>query len=151
MARLDSVAEADGLPLMAAAEVQDGLIIARNDLDRLHRLLADASATLIGHFHAATEQLRALLEARIGRPADETAPLQRTLEHVAGAVTAMQFQDLASQLIEHTSRRLNGCADRLACQLMEDDGEGAAVIEPLPQRPNPVTQDEMDAGSVELF
>jgi hypothetical protein len=25
------------------------------------------------------------------------------------------------------------------------------VVEPAPQRPNPVTQDEMDAGSIELF
>jgi hypothetical protein len=34
---------------------------------------------------------------------------------------------------------------------MGDDEDGAAVIEPPPLRPNPVTQDEMDAGSVELF
>ena len=32
-----------------------------------------------------------------------------------------------------------------------DDEEGAAVIEDAPLRPNPVTQDEMDAGSIELF
>jgi hypothetical protein len=34
---------------------------------------------------------------------------------------------------------------------MGDDEDGSAVIEEPPLRPNPVTQDEMDAGSVELF
>ena len=29
--------------------------------------------------------------------------------------------------------------------------DGAAVVETFPLRPNPVTQDEMDAGSIELF
>jgi len=31
----------------------------------------------------------------------------------------------------------------------DEDGEG--IVEEAPQRPNPVTQDEMDAGSVDLF
>jgi hypothetical protein len=34
---------------------------------------------------------------------------------------------------------------------MGQDPEGEAVIEQAPLRPNPVTQDEMDAGSIELF
>ncbi len=71
---------------------------------------------------------------------------------MAGAITAMQYQDMASQLVEHTTRRLRNCADRLAAQAMGDDDEdGTAVVEEMPLRPNPVTQDEMDAGSVELF
>ena len=67
------------------------------------------------------------------------------------AVTALQFQDMASQLIIHTSKRLRSCADRLARETMGEDEEGEAVAEEAPLRPNPVTQDEMDAGSVELF
>ena len=73
------------------------------------------------------------------------------MEHVAGAITAMQFQDLASQLIAHTGHRLRGCTDRLAREAMGDDEDGPAVVESVPLRPNPVTQDEMDAGSIELF
>ena len=69
----------------------------------------------------------------------------------AGAVTALQFQDMASQLIAHTRQRLRNCADRLAREAMGDDDDGDAVVEAAPLRPNPVTQDEMDAGSVELF
>jgi len=141
----------DGLPLMAAAEVQDDLLVASNDLERLQRLLNDASESLIGHFYAASTELRALLHATAGRPDLELPQLHRTMEHVAGAITAMQFQDMASQLIDHTGRRLRGCADRLAREVMGDDDDGPAVVESVPLRPNPVTQDEMDAGSVELF
>jgi hypothetical protein len=73
---------------------------------------------------------------------------RRTL---GGAITALQFQDMATQLIAHTTRRLRSCADRLANDAMGDDDEGVAYVEDMPLRPNPVTQDEMDAGSVELF
>jgi hypothetical protein len=73
------------------------------------------------------------------------------MQHLVGAVTALQFQDMASQLVSHTQRRLRNCADRLARDVMGDDEDGETVIEEAPLRPNPVTQDEMDAGSVELF
>ena len=58
---------------------------------------------------------------------------------------------LACHLITHTSRRLRNCADRLARDTMGDDEDGETVAEETPLRPNPVTQDEMDAGSIELF
>ena len=68
------------------------------------------------------------------------------------AVTELQFQDMASQLIIHTSKILQGCAYRLASESMgSEDGEAVPFVEEVPERPNPVTQDEMDAGSVELF
>jgi hypothetical protein len=135
------------LPLLAAADLQDNLMTASNDLDRLQRLLSDASDSLLAHFHGASGQLEALLQPGDAAP----APLQAVMRHVAGAITAMQFQDMASQLIHHTNTRLRNCADRLAYETMGDDEDGAAIVEPAPLRPNPVTQDEMDAGSVELF
>src|SRR6185369_3815821 len=72
--------------------------------------------------------------------------LQRLL-----AVTSLQFQDLSTQLIAHTSARLHNCADQIASAAFGIDEDGEAVVAPLPERPNPVTQDEMDAGSTELF
>ena len=85
-------------------------------------------------------------------PELDTGALNEALQHMGGAVTALQFQDMSTQLIAHLQRRLRNCADRLAYDVMGDDGdEGCAVIEEAPLRPNPVTQDEMDAGSVELF
>jgi len=33
----------------------------------------------------------------------------------------------------------------------DDDDSGTVVVAAQPLRPNPVTQDEMDAGSIDLF
>ena len=129
---------AQALPLLAAADLQDTLMVASNDLERLQRLLDDASQSLMGHFTQATGHL-------------ETGALREARQNIGGAITALQFQDMASQLITHTSRRLRNCADRLARDTMGDDEDGVGVIEEAPLRPNPVTQDEMDAGSVDLF
>ncbi len=143
---IDATSGATGLPLLAAADLQDNLMTASNDLDRLQRLLTDASDSLLAHFHGVNGELSALMQ-----PGQPSAPLQAALQHMAGAITAMQFQDMASQLIHHTNTRLRSCADRIALEAMGDDEDGAAVVIEAPQRPNPVTQDEMDAGSVELF
>jgi len=132
------------LPLKAAADLQDDLLVAGHDLDRLQALLAHACGTLLQSFHGALAQLRAIEPQH-----PETAAA--VLHHLGGAVTALQFEDMSSQLIAHTHRRLRSCADRLAFEAMGDDEDGRAVVEPAPLRPNPVTQDEMDAGSVELF
>ena len=135
------------LPLLAAADLQDHLMVASNDLERLQRLLDDASQSLLEHFTHASQRIEAAVQAIEG----EADHIQEVRNSLGGAITALQFQDMASQLISHTSRRLRNCADRLARDAMGDDDEGKAVVEDPPLRPNPVTQDEMDAGSVELF
>jgi hypothetical protein len=139
------------LNLLVAAEMQDNLLTASNDLDRLQRLLSDASESLLMHFYAASQQLGSLLHQGAAYPNLDTSALHDAMQNMAGAVTALQFQDMASQLIHHTNRRLRNCVDQLAREAMGPDPEGDAVVELAPQRPNPVTQDEMDAGSVELF
>ncbi len=143
--------ESSSLPLMAAADIQDNLMTASNDLERLQRLLSDASDALLAHFYGASGQLNHLLHTMAQHPDVDARQLHDAMQHMAGAITAMQFQDMASQLIHHTNARLRSCADRLAAEAMGDDEDGAAVVETAPLRPNPVTQDEMDAGSVELF
>ena len=148
-----------GAPLarMVAADLQDSLVVASNDLDRLQRLLSDATETLMGHFYGAQQRINHLSRLAAPHPGLPGLPelperdLQLALGHLSGAVTTLQFQDMASQLIDHTHRRLRHCADRLAQGAMGDDDDGAAVIEAAPLRPNPVTQDEMDAGSIELL
>ncbi|HWP20385.1 MAG TPA: hypothetical protein VNO84_14740 [Burkholderiaceae bacterium] len=138
------------IPLLVAAELQDHLMTATNDLDRLQTLLADACDTLMLRFSSAVEQMQGLMQAAVDHriQADELTPV---MHHLGSAVTALQFQDMASQLICHTHRRLRTCADQLAREAMGDDEDGLAVVEEPPLRPNPVTQAEMDAGSVELF
>jgi len=138
-------------PLLAAAELQDHLMTVTNDLERLQRLLDDAGEALSEHFFSASSHISALMEASSqGLPSDN-AKLKQVMADIAGAITALQFQDMATQLIAHTSQRLRNCADQLARDTFGDDEDGEAVVEIAPLRPNPVTQDEMDAGSIELF
>jgi hypothetical protein len=139
-----------GLPLMAAADLQDHLMTASNDLDRLQTLLADACDTLMQRFHGASEHIRTLRAHPHGLDESE-AVFDDVLQHLGGAVTALQFQDMASQLIHHTHKRLRSCVDRLAREAFGDDEDGMAAAEEVPLHPNPVTQAEMDVGSIELF
>jgi hypothetical protein len=137
--------------VLAAADLQDNLLVAANDLERLERLLGSAAETLMGHFHGASLVLHELRRAAAHHPELDDHQLSQAVRHLGGAITALQFQDMSSQLINHLLRRLHNCAERLARDAMGDDDEGPAVVEDAPERPNPVTQDEMDAGSVELF
>lgn len=147
----DAQASSGGsLPLMAAADLQDHLMTASNDLDRLQTLLSDACDTLMQRFHSASEHIHTL-RSHPHTERDSEEVFNDVLQHMGGAVTALQFQDMASQLINHTHKRLRSCVDRLAREAFADDEDGEAVIEEVPLNPNPVTQGEMDVGSIELF
>ena len=102
-----------GLPLVAAADLQDHLMVASHDLERLQRLLEDAGEALMGHFYGASNQMNVLRDEAPKFNLD-TAPIKEALQSLAGAITALQFQDMATQLIAHTQRRLRNCADRIA-------------------------------------
>jgi hypothetical protein len=136
-----------GLAFMAAADLQDHLMTASNDLDRLQTLLADACDTLLAGFFGASQHLNDLRATALQDP----KPVDSAVAHLGAAVTALQFQDMASQLINHTRGRLRNCADRLARDAFDGDDDGDAVVAEEPLRPNPVTQSEMDTGFVELF
>ena len=133
------------MPVMLVAEVQDSLLVVVHDLTRLDGLLAHTMENLMERFTSASANLAApsLMGSR------ELDDVRNTLR---AAVTELQFQDMASQLIVHTSKVLQGCAYRLAADAMgQEDGEAVPFVEEVPDRPNPVTQDEMEAGSIELF
>jgi len=133
------------LPVMLVAEVQDSLLVVVHDLARLDGLLAHTMDNLMQRF---TTAIGSLADPALG----ESAALDEARHALRAAVTELQFQDLASQLIVHTSKVLQGCAYRLASESMgQEDGEAVPFVEEVPERPNPVTQDEMDAGSIELF
>lgn len=147
-----TTSDADGVPTLLAADLQDHLMTASNDLDRLQRLLDDASTTLLRHFHGLSEQIAALRVQLAAASSGDSEAIEQAVLALRGAITALQFQDMASQLIAHTDHRLRSCADRLARDaLADEDDEGGSLITPPPLRPNPVTQDEVDAGSIELF
>lgn len=134
------------LPVMVAAEVQDSLLVVMHDLHRLEGLISHATDNLLERFGVANQNLT---ESNAG----DSPELQAAREALRAAVTELQFQDMASQLIWHTTKVLQSCAFRLAAESMgQDEGEEAAsFVEMAPDRPNPVTQSEMDAGSIDLF
>jgi hypothetical protein len=136
------------MPLLLAAELQDQLLTASHDLERLQRLLDDACVALMAGFHGTACQLGEVID----QGHEATPHLQAAQQTLYKTVTALQFQDMAIQLIVHTNKRLRNCADQIARDAMgDDDPDGAAVVDEAPMKPNPVTQDEVDAGSVELF
>jgi hypothetical protein len=139
------------MPLEAAADLQDHLMTASMDLDRLQTLLSDACDTLMQRFYGASEQIRILRQQQPETGADSEEVIDGVMQNLGGAVVALQFQDMASQLINHTHKRLRSCVDRLAREAFADDDEDGAPVEEAPLRPNPVTQAEMDVGSIELF
>ena len=148
----DDMSPEGAVPTLLAADLQDHLMTASNDLDRLQRLLADATTTLLRHFHGLSDQIAQLRHQLDGEVVIDPVAFEQAMQAIGGAVTALQFQDMASQLITHTDNRLRSCADRLARDaLIDDDEDGAPLTLPAPLRPNPVTQDELDAGSIELF
>ncbi len=134
------------VPVMVAAELQDSLLVVMHDLHRLEGLLTHATDNLLERFGEANAALSDVAIA--GAP-----ELMAARTALRRAVTELQFQDMASQLIWHTTKVLQGCAFRLASEAMghEDGEEAAPFAEMAPDRPNPVTQSEMDAGSVDLF
>lgn len=136
------------LPVVVATELQDSLLVVMHDLHRLEGLLNHASENLIARFGEVSSKLTddvvgqtpALLDARMA---------------LRSAVTELQFQDMASQLIWHTTKVLQGCAFRLASETMDHDHDEDEVSAPFAQmdaeQANPVAQSEMDAGSIDLF
>jgi hypothetical protein len=143
--QITSPSPAVQLPVMLVADLQDSLLIVVHDLSRLDHLLAHAMENLMERFVSASDNLT--------NPAFcELPELDGVRAALRAAVTELQFQDMASQLINHTTKTLQGCAYRLASESMSaEDGEAVPFVAEVPDRPNPVTQDEMDAGSIELF
>ena len=133
------------VPVMVAAELQDSLLVVMRDLHRLEGLLNHATSNLLARFGEANVLL--------SDNAADDSPTVVAARAARNAVTELQFHDMASQLIVHPTQVLQGCAFRLAAETMgrEDEELEAPVVAMQPERPNPVTQSEMDAGSIELF
>ena len=136
------------LPLLWVADLHDSLMIAAHDLARLQRLLSDAAETLMGHYFGATRSLQALVDEDSPRTPSYGRHLQASLQHLNQPIAALQFEDMADQLIAHVQRRLRHDIDHLACAAMGDDD---GIVAEAPTRSNPVTQGEVEPGLVELF
>jgi hypothetical protein len=121
VARIDTKSSTRDLEVAAAGHAFSAEIgAAQADLERLDAVLVDAAGKLLECFGAIAELSKGREEFAL--------PLGR-------AATALQFQDLASQLIAHTRSQLAACA--------------RAVPADKPRQP--VRQHGLDEGSVELF
>ena len=133
------------VPILLVAELQDSLLTVVHDLKRLDDLLSQSMSNLMDRFTSVNSHLASTLL----RPAED---IEAARYAVQSAVIELQFQDIASQLIAHASKTLQGCAYWLAAESMgAEDGDAVPFVDEMPNRPNPVTQAQMDAGSIELF
>jgi len=133
------------LPVTLVADLQDSLYMAMTDLKRLEGLLDHATGNLMERFSTANHSLAHLA-------ANDNEDIKSIRQSLHQAVTELQFHDMATQLLVHTGKMLQGCAWKLADSAMEpDEDEVPLCMDPMPERPSPVTQSEMDAGSIDLF
>lgn len=107
------------------------------DLERLKALIADAGDKLMVSFSQVGD-----LAPRLQASDSDRNQLGAA---VATAVTALQFQDMATQLTQHAQRRLTVLQECL--QSLSSDA--APML--AQTRLQPVRQAEMSAGSVDLF
>ena len=105
------------------------------DLERLKSLINDAGDRLLISFNQVAAVLPSLASTESQR--------QQVSDAVHAAVTALQFQDMATQLTAHARRRLSALEERLRS---EQAPQGLQII-----HPHPVRQVEMTAGSIDLF
>jgi hypothetical protein len=107
------------------------------DLERLKALFAEAGDRLLASFNVV-----AVLTPRLAVSDGDRHELGTA---IASAVTALQFQDMASQLTAHAQRRLAVLQDVLA--RLSDDADPLLASTRL----QPVKQAGMGAGSIDLF
>jgi hypothetical protein len=107
------------------------------DLERLKALINDAGERLMVSFNQVASML----------PGMQFDDVQRAQvdEAVRCAVTALQFQDMATQLTGHAQRRLLVLEERLR-SLSDEAARGLQMVQP-----HPVRQVQMTAGSIDLF
>jgi hypothetical protein len=108
------------------------------DLDRLKALIAEAGDGLLASFNQVAAQLPGGFADAARRGAVNDA--------ITAAVTALQFQDMATQLIQHAQRRLEVLEACLKSLAPEAEDPLLATT-----RSQPVRQTAMGAGSIDLF
>ena len=153
---MDAAASAPNRAVLA--ELQDELMIATTDLDRLQSLLANAVEQLMGRFVSVDALLEKAASPDVASRNGAKMPgsrdrLDDARSELGGAVVALQFQDLATQLLSHALHRVRSVADCLGNYAMpaEADGTTDGVEVQFVARACPVAQRQMDAGSIELY
>jgi len=108
------------------------------DLERLKTLIADAGDKLLESFNE--------VSARVPKMPLSDAERTKLMMAVTSAVTALQFQDMATQLTGHAQRRLNVLQDCL--KTLTHQAPDPLLVD---TRMQPVRQSAVGAGSIDLF
>lgn len=108
------------------------------DLERLKTLIADAGDKLLTSFNE--------IASRVPQMALPEPEQLKLVGAVTAAVTALQFQDMATQLTGHAQRRLNVLQDCVKTLAHEPPDALTANT-----RMQPVRQSAVGAGSIDLF
>jgi len=131
-------------PAGAGSLVHAQVVAAASDLERLLRLLDQAGGDLARRFSDFDRLVGEISREAAGTPVARQAEALR--EGLLGATTAMQFQDMSMQLVEHALSELRTIAHRLG----DDAGlREMPVASGVPS--GPVSQSGMGAGSIDLF
>jgi methyl-accepting chemotaxis protein len=133
----------------------------------------DLASTQQGHVDTILEQTRSF-HTRVDESAAEIGDISRSVSHQVGsAVTSLQFQDMATQVVDTVTRRvdaMDNLLDSLAALEVELSPEESTNLNQQQQhmlklqrmlqeanrlvresQHNPVTQKSMDEGDIELF
>jgi hypothetical protein len=108
------------------------------DLERLKALIVDAGDKLLASFNELAARLPQMAQTEVDRTG--------LMATVTTAVTALQFQDMATQLTGHAQRRLNVLQDCLKTLTHEPPDPLLATT-----RLQPVRQNAVGAGAIDLF
>lgn len=123
----------------------DALDAAAAELARLDHLLAEASRRLFSCFAGASRLVNALQAD--GTDADQWLALRQQL---SDAAVALQFEDMAHQMLAHVQTRLALAA--AAPERVFLDGAAASNDTPMAVcRPCPVGPTSVQAGSIDFF
>lgn len=119
----------------------------RSELGRLRSLIDDAAERLLSSFNVIGEISARRIEPGISQEMEDA---------VGSAVSALQFQDMASQLVGHAARRIE-VLERIAAalgrmpQVSVDELTQAVEGTLCAGADGPVAQACMTGGSVDLF
>lgn len=135
---------AGDLPSGAGQADRGRVLAAVSDLERLLQLLEQAGGDLMDRFSEFDRLVGELSRHPAGASVARQSGALRA--QLLGATTAMQFQDMATQLVEHALSELRILARRL------DDDAGSQRRPDVPgRRRGPVSQSGIGAGSIDLF
>jgi hypothetical protein len=128
----------EGAPDSAGSTAARECAAIASDLARLNSLIADAGDRLLASF----TQIIEIAPTLGAQPHDR----ERLNGAIAQAMTALQFQDMCTQLTQHAQRRLVQLEQALSTLAEEADDPLVDLA-----RMQPVRQEAMGAGSIELF